>query len=412
MKKLMAVLLSICCCAVLWACAKQCEHQYKEEITTQASCSTTGIKTFTCAHCNKSYTEEIPKLEHNYVGTVTQEATCSSKGITTFTCSLCNNSYTEDIDKVEHTFADAVVTRKPTCVEEGESTAKCTVCGEAKIGSIAKAQHTYKSKTTKEPTCTATGTKTLTCSVCGDTKTESIAKAQHTYKSKTTKEPACTATGTKTLTCSVCGDTKTESIAALGHNYSQAETQKVTCTTDGEKMTTCSRCGDSFTEAVKSTGHDWVQATCTNAKYCTKCDQKEGSALGHTTQQGVCSRCRKEISLSDNCSGTFRNTFPCSVSQYPGSGCTGTVSISNASIKFWDSYGGKVYLRVSFTGTVTYLGSRESCMFYIRVYNSIGVLIENQLCWISSPVLGLASQKDIDIRLDPGQYTVEFVNYT
>ena len=117
MKKLFAILLVLCCCSVFFACEKQCEHQYQEEITTAASCSTAGIKTFTCTLCKESYTEAIPALEHNYEEKVTKEASCSEKGVATFTCSLCNDSYTEDIDMVAHTFSDAVITKEATCKE-------------------------------------------------------------------------------------------------------------------------------------------------------------------------------------------------------------------------------------------------------------------------------------------------------
>lgn len=42
--------------------------------------------------------------------------------------------------------------------------------------------------------------------------------------------------------------------------------------------------------------HVWQSATCTEPKTCTKCDETKGSALGHTTDSGICSRCGKNFS--------------------------------------------------------------------------------------------------------------------
>ena len=42
--------------------------------------------------------------------------------------------------------------------------------------------------------------------------------------------------------------------------------------------------------------HAWVAATCTEAKTCSKCNETQGSALGHTTDSGICSRCGENFS--------------------------------------------------------------------------------------------------------------------
>ena len=41
-------------------------HNYTSEITTAATCTTAGVKTYTC-ECGHTYTEEIPATGHNYV---------------------------------------------------------------------------------------------------------------------------------------------------------------------------------------------------------------------------------------------------------------------------------------------------------------------------------------------------------
>lgn len=42
--------------------------------------------------------------------------------------------------------------------------------------------------------------------------------------------------------------------------------------------------------------HTWEKATCTEPKTCSKCGETSGTALGHTTTSGICSRCGKNFS--------------------------------------------------------------------------------------------------------------------
>lgn len=41
--------------------------------------------------------------------------------------------------------------------------------------------------------------------------------------------------------------------------------------------------------------HSWASATCTIPKTCNICGETSGTALGHTTQTGVCSRCNQNF---------------------------------------------------------------------------------------------------------------------
>ena len=82
----------------------QCEHNYTSKVTTEATCTKDGVKTFTCSVCKDSYTEAIAATgKHNYTSKVTTEATCTKDGVKTFTCSVCNDSYTEAIAATGHT---------------------------------------------------------------------------------------------------------------------------------------------------------------------------------------------------------------------------------------------------------------------------------------------------------------------
>ena len=81
------------------------------------------------------------------------------------------------------------------------------------------------------PTCGAAGVRTYSCTSCGTVlRTEEIpATGNHSWDGGTvTKEPSCIESGTKTYTCTVCGQQKTEELPALGHSYENGS---------------CTRCG-------------------------------------------------------------------------------------------------------------------------------------------------------------------------
>ena len=96
----------------------------------------------------------------------------------------------------------------------------------------------------------------------------------HTWdEGKVTTEPTCTKAGVKTYTCTVCKETKTEAIAALGHKWDDGKvTTEPTCTAAGVKTYTCTVCKETKTEAVAALGH--VDADKDNR--CDRCGEKLG----------------------------------------------------------------------------------------------------------------------------------------
>ena len=168
-------------------------------------------------------------------GVVTTPATHTSTGVKTYTCTVCGATKTETIAKLEgHTYGEW------TSVDANNHHRVCE-CGAEEVG-----VHTWDSGVVTTPaTHTSTGVKTYTCTVCGATKTETIAKLEgHTYGEWTsvdannhhrvcecgaeevgahtwdsgvvTTEPTATTDGVKTYTCTVCGATKTEVIPKTG----------------------------------------------------------------------------------------------------------------------------------------------------------------------------------------------------
>lgn len=249
-------------------------HEWGEWVTTkEATTSTTGTAERTCTACGSKESKTLDKLvaghTHSYSGEVTTAATCSKEGVKTFTCS-CGSTYTEAIAKTAHSYKSTVTA--PTCTAKGYTTYKCSSCGDTYKADYKDAKgHSYTSKVTKAATCTAEGTKTFTCS-CGSSYTEKIAKAAHKYVDTVTK-PTCTKDGYTTHKCSVCGNSYTDAKkAATGHSYTSKVTTPATCTKDGVKTYTCSKCSHSYTEAVKGK-HNWkhvneIPADCEEAIDC------------------------------------------------------------------------------------------------------------------------------------------------
>lgn len=130
MKKTLIVLLAaVLLCFVFTACG--CEHQYEEKTTKEASCSETGVKTFTCTSCGDSYTEEISTIDHTFgAPTVTKEATCQTKGEETSTCSVCGETKLSETELGEHKYGEWIVTKKATSTSIGEERSSCTICNE------------------------------------------------------------------------------------------------------------------------------------------------------------------------------------------------------------------------------------------------------------------------------------------
>ncbi len=196
------------------------EHAGKALTRHAHSGSATCATPSPCDVCGESYYGD-----HSYDdGEVTTEPTCSATGIKTKTCSACGDVRTEtvDIDENAHSYDDGVITTEPTCTVEGVKTFTCSHDPtHTKTEPVAALGHSYGEwETVKAPTCSATGSKTKTCSTCGDVQTETvdIDENAHSYDAGViTTEPTDTADGVKTFTCLHNPEhTKTEPIPALG----------------------------------------------------------------------------------------------------------------------------------------------------------------------------------------------------
>ena len=110
-------------------------------------------------------------------GVITTEPTCTTKGVKTFTCKNCKTTKTEEVNALGHDYSkNWTIDKKATCTEEGSKSHHCTRCDENKdVTVIPKTSHNYdEGVITKEATKTETGIKTYTCKDCNKTKTEVI----------------------------------------------------------------------------------------------------------------------------------------------------------------------------------------------------------------------------------------------
>ena len=338
------------------------------KVTTKATCTEEGEKTFTCSICGDKKTEKISATGHQHTelrnkkeatcketgysgdtwckdcgkkilsgqtiaktenhswdaGKVTTKATCTEEGEKTFTCSICGDEKTEKVSATGHQHTEIRNKKEATCKEEGYSgDTWCKDCGKKILSgqAIAKTEdHSWnQGEITKEPTCKEEGEKTFTCSICGNTKTEKVSTTDHqhmeirnqknptckeagysgdTYcadcgvkissgktiaKTKNhnwdggviTTEPTCTERGEKTFTCTICGNTNTKKVNATGHSYGAYKVVKEpTNKRKGLKSKTCSVCGKIVYEAIPKTNFSPTDSSETNPDQNPQTSQK------------------------------------------------------------------------------------------------------------------------------------------
>ena len=290
------------------------------EITTPASCESTGVRTYTATVTfqGKNYTdtrtETLPSLGHAWgepvwtwtgcgaaeasfacardaghvkvlPASITSEVTtqpgCSTEGVRTYTATVTlegknyTDTRTETLPSLGH--KTQLVGAKPaTCTEDGYTGDEvCTVCGETvKKGEVIPALgHKTQLVGAKAATCTEDGyTGDEVCTVCQETvkKGEVIPALGHKTELVNAKTATCTEDGyTGDEVCTVCQEVvkKGEVIPALGHKTQLVGAKAATCTEDGytgdEVCTVCQEVVKKG-EVIPATGHDYKDGKCTN----------------------------------------------------------------------------------------------------------------------------------------------------
>ena len=289
------------------------------EITTPASCESTGVRTYTATVTfqGKNYTdtrtETLPSLGHAWgepvwtwtgcgaaeasfacardaghvkvlPASITSEVTtqpgCSTEGVRTYTATVTlegknyTDTRTETLPSLGH--KTQLVGAKPaTCTEDGYTGDEvCTVCGETvKKGEVIPAPgHKTQLVGAKAATCTEDGyTGDEVCTVCGETvkKGEVIPALGHKTQLVGAKAATCTEDGyTGDEVCTVCQEVvkKGEVIPALGHKTQLVGAKAAACTEDGYTGDeVCTVCGETVKkgEVIPATGHHYEDGKCT-----------------------------------------------------------------------------------------------------------------------------------------------------
>ena len=161
-------------------------------VTTPATCTGKGVRTYTCSSSSHTRTEDIPALNHSFAGQAyvsDNNATCEQDGTKTVKCvrygtggCTATDTVTDTDSKLGHFFEDYVSDNNATCEQDGTKTAKCVRYGEG--GCMAtdtvtdtdsKLGHLFEDYiSNNDATYARDGTKTAKCvryDQCGETHT-------------------------------------------------------------------------------------------------------------------------------------------------------------------------------------------------------------------------------------------------
>ena len=210
-----------------------CTHSYTSKVTTAATCTTAGVKTYTCSKCGSSYTESIPMISHNFVsGNCTYcgafdpstalsetyylvgwingadygcESDYENNGIYKFV----NGQLSVKFDQDSYIFVKTENNGKWLLADAYCEAASCTfkVGGTEKMFVPGGVQLIFSIVENADGSVTVTYTEGST-SAC-----------THSYTAEVTTAATCTDTGIRTYTCSKCGDSYTQVIPATGHSF-------------------------------------------------------------------------------------------------------------------------------------------------------------------------------------------------
>ncbi len=112
-------------------------------VTTPATCTGKGVRTYTCSSSSHTRTEDIPALNHSFAGQAyvsDNNATCEQDGTKTAKCvrygeggCTATDTVTDTDSKLGHLFEDYISNNDATYARDGTKTAKCVrydQCGE------------------------------------------------------------------------------------------------------------------------------------------------------------------------------------------------------------------------------------------------------------------------------------------
>ena len=201
-------------------------------VTSPATHTAFGTKTYTCTDCSEIREEDIPKLTAHEYGAWEKHSDAYHK----HTCS-CG-----EVEYAAHTWNGGEVAEPATHLKAGTKTYTCTACAHTKESSIPKlTAHGYGTWTKHSDT------QHKRVCACGD-----VEYAAHAWdEGEITQAPTHLALGVKSFRCETCDESKQESIAKTPtHSFGEwVITKEATIDTEGERVRECA-CGEKQKEAV------------------------------------------------------------------------------------------------------------------------------------------------------------------
>ena len=206
------VVLSVITAFALAGCEDKdgCTHVWNDgEITTAATCTQDGVRTFTCTLCGETRTEVVKSGGHvaseTYVNTDPEGHY--------HVCSVCGVK-TDDVQA--HVFEDGEVIKQPSATEDGLQKTVCSVCGYESTKVLPPVTHTHvfdrevvdAKYLVSEATCEHKAVYYKSCE-CGEKGSETFEYgeyAAHVLDKTDRIEATCAEAGVEAYwTCSACG---------------------------------------------------------------------------------------------------------------------------------------------------------------------------------------------------------------
>ena len=298
------------------------QHNWDEgKVTTPATCTTDGVKTYTCKVCSETKTEPIKASGHSLTKVEAVAATCTEGGNNEYyTCSVCKKVFKAD-KTTETTVADETLAalghkltktdaKAATCTEPGNSEYyTCGNCGKFFSDADGKTEIVKDSWVIKALGHDFTGAWVNTdaaghyhkCTRCDATDTV----VKHTYSGKPcTDADNCTVCGyvkapgvhawgaaeykwsddykscTATVKCTNCEAVETD-VAFIG-----ISTTPATCTVDGKTVYTATFSSNLFTTQTKEVTIDKLGHTYGAPVWSWSEDGKTATATFTCTREG------------------------------------------------------------------------------------------------------------------------------
>ncbi len=281
-----------------------CTHKYTS-VVVKPNCISGGFTTYTCSLCGDTYTGD----KTNATGHKYSSGKCTVCGATQSTStsgSSATISFADTANRTEFSTSKQVWKQNGITVTNNKSSASSPIADYSNPGRFYKGSEVvieYPGITKLEINCE--GIKEVNKYIEGWLSAPSGATATRngdvvtlvfsspvnsvTYSSLASQSRAMSITV-------YTGDGSGSSTPTCSHTNTTIEGAKApTCTVDGHTgKIKCTSCKQIINEgaAIKAIGHNWTPADCDNPKTCTKCQETEGSSLGHDFDaNNICTRC-------------------------------------------------------------------------------------------------------------------------